>query len=500
MDAVGLCPNHAPLPSSLVERLPLCLWPVAGKPLIEHMIESLARHDVQRIFLVVEDSPFKVEQALGKGEKWGVSLELRLEKSFRGMGESLRKFSSALSSPFLLLPRLSLWDPPWQAVLKEHLDADRETTFVPMEEALAQEEGEGPFGEKADLLQGLCMKREVLGKECPEKTFALGDWKDAFEERDIQAALFAESFSGCVVSDLSGYRRANRLALDGRLPFLRIPGREWAPGDRRGVRCRVHPSARISPPAVLGDGCEISAGASVGPRAVLGEGCVVDRGAQVRHCVVWPFTYMGAETRVRESVVDGNLMVPFSTGQGVYVPDPFILGDSRQKGPGQGFNDAVHRLLALAGLVISSPVLLCLLAYHKLRPGKGFLRKEALLGEEVLEDLRGRRAPRPFTLHTFSARSPLLRYLPSLYDVLRGELNWVGVEPRAPGQANEGDEEWQRPGLQGRPGLVQPWHALEKKEWDPVEKRVMENYYVQTRRTGEDLKILWKALVRFLRG
>ncbi|HQN19769.1 MAG TPA: sugar phosphate nucleotidyltransferase, partial [Syntrophobacteraceae bacterium] len=80
------------LPTARTEELaPLTSWfpefllPVVNKPIVEHVIELLARHDVREILMILKHMPFETETYFGDGSRWGVHLSYSLLGSYDGI-------------------------------------------------------------------------------------------------------------------------------------------------------------------------------------------------------------------------------------------------------------------------------------------------------------------------------------------------------------------------------------------------------------------------------
>lgn len=71
--------------------------------------------------------------------------------------------------------------------------------------------------------------------------------------------------------------------------------------------CVIHPTAFVSPTAILGVGCAVMAGAVVGTEAQLGEGVIVNCGATVdHHCRVEAFGHLGVNACMAGGSVLGH--------------------------------------------------------------------------------------------------------------------------------------------------------------------------------------------------
>lgn len=92
----------------------------------------------------------------------------------------------------------------------------------------------------------------------------------------------------------------------------------------------IHPSALVSPRAVIGEGCAVMAGAIVGTQARLGEGVIVNCAAVVDHdCTVEAFGHLGVNACMAGGtfIEEGAWMQAGSSmGYGVRLKAGQILG------------------------------------------------------------------------------------------------------------------------------------------------------------------------------
>lgn len=63
----------------LTDRIPKPLLPVAGRPLIEHLIESLAQADIRELVINHAHLGTLIERTLGDGRRWGVRIAYSAE-------------------------------------------------------------------------------------------------------------------------------------------------------------------------------------------------------------------------------------------------------------------------------------------------------------------------------------------------------------------------------------------------------------------------------------
>ena len=110
-------------------------------------------------------------------------------------------------------------------------------------------------------------------------------------------------------------------------------------------------------------------------------------------------------------------------------------------------------------------------------------------------DLEGNVVPKTFNFYAFGGNNRLVRKLPGLINVIRGELSLVGVSALDEAQLRELPEEWREMRVVAPVGLFHLWELESQRDLEWEEKMVIENYYAVSRSLGGDLKILGKGLV-----
>jgi MurNAc alpha-1-phosphate uridylyltransferase len=88
----------------LTDRIPKPLLPVAGKPLIEYHIETLAAAGIRELVINHAHLGVRVEQALGDGSRWGTRIQYSPEAEALGTGGGICNALPLLGSqPFIVV-------------------------------------------------------------------------------------------------------------------------------------------------------------------------------------------------------------------------------------------------------------------------------------------------------------------------------------------------------------------------------------------------------------
>lgn len=105
----------------------------------------------------------------------------------------------------------------------------------------------------------------------------------------------------------------------------RIGQCEVQPGIWVGLRTRIDPAVQLVAPCWLGDHVWVKGAAVIGPGAILEDGVVVAAGAHVVQSIIGPATFVGAQTRVENSIAHDHTLINWITNSCLRVPDAFWL-------------------------------------------------------------------------------------------------------------------------------------------------------------------------------
>jgi mannose-1-phosphate guanylyltransferase len=304
----------------LTETIPKQLLPVAGVPMIERVLGSLADHGVDRAVLSLGYLPDPFVHAYPDGRIAGVAVEFAVEPHPLDTAGAIAfaARSARVTEPFLAVNGDVLTDLDVSALVGLHRSLGAEATV-----ALTPVEDPSRFGvvvTDADHRVTGWVEKPAVG-EAPSNTINAGTYvlePDVLAriepsvrvsiEREVFPAMVAERRLFAMVDGAywldagtpSAYLRANADVLDGTRP-VPVVG-ELVDGSLIGAGATVAASARVTRSVVgcratIGEGAEVRDsvlldGATVAERAVVvdsivGPSAVVGAGASLdAHCLV----------------------------------------------------------------------------------------------------------------------------------------------------------------------------------------------------------------------
>lgn len=365
MDAVLFCNDGAPVPAPLARRGPLCFLPVGNTPLLDLVLQSLAAAGVTRTFLVfAPDATMNAENRRHWLEaEHSSGLEIEAVPYAGGLLDTVMRVRGHLGEDFLLLPKISLAGPEIAQILTIHRRERNALTYY------------ASRGSNGDLHPSnvMCLNQAVLGLSPVMGVHSAPELVERIHQTAVRVNVCKEPLDALTIRGLGELFSANMLALRGKLPQVRLEGKKIADGVRVGENCRIHSSARLKGPVFLGDGCRIGRNASVGPNVVMGPGSIVDRNAHVRDAVALDNAYVGPDSEMEKCWIAGEFLVRMADNEVLSITDPHGLGTapsaaSAEEATACCYPGLIHRLVALAGLIISLPALIPHLVNHLLHP------------------------------------------------------------------------------------------------------------------------------------
>jgi len=327
----------------LTKDIPKPMIPILGKPVMEYLIEHLARHGVTEIMVNVAFLHHKIEQYFGDGSRWGVQLGYSYEGIRehgdilpRPMGSAggmrrIQDFSGFFDTTTLVLCADALIDLDISAALQEHQSkgamASVITLNVPRDEVqsygivAADETGQiQSFQEKptpADAKSTLAstgiyiFEPEVLDLVPPNQVYDIGS--QLFPQL-VQKKLpfFAQDrfFNWIDIGRVSDYWSVLQRVLRGEVAQMNMPGREIKPGIWVGLNVSIPwDQVHIEGPVYIGSSVRIEPGVSIVGPCWIGHGSHLRTGARLIRSVLFEYTRIAADMRFTEMIVSPDYCV-----------------------------------------------------------------------------------------------------------------------------------------------------------------------------------------------
>src|SRR5467141_4305221 len=377
MKAVVMAGGEGSRLRPLTSRQPKPLVPVAGRPIMEHILLHLRRHQMRDVVATVQYMGASIRNYFGDGSEQGVALTYSVEDSPLGTAGSVMLARQQLNEPFVVISGDSLTDIDLGAAARFHRERKAIATIVlkpvpnPLEYGVVVVDEGGAvqrFIEKpswGEVISDLANTGIYILDPAVFEFFRSGevtDWSgDVFPKLLKQGeAVFGWVTSGYWedVGSHAAYVKANFDCLEGRVK-VDIPGVRKGEGIWIHEEADISDGARIDGPALIGAGAKVRSGAWVNGPAVIGGYTTIDSGAKVSNSILWDHSYVGLNSRLRGTVVcrsvtikNGCLLEEGSViggevvlGSGVTVNANVRILPNKEVGPGA----VVHESIIWAG-------------------------------------------------------------------------------------------------------------------------------------------------------
>ncbi len=328
MKAVVMAGGEGSRLRPLTIRRPKPMVPIAGKPVMEHILNLLKRHGITEVVVTVQYLASNIEDYFGNGSQFGMHITYSREDVPLGTAGSVKNAEDQLTEPFIVISGDALTDYNLTDIIKYHEEKRSLATLMLAHVHNPLEYGVIITNEDGHITQFLEKPSwgEVFSDTINTGIYVLDPKIFSYFEKNKQFDFSQELFpmmlkngdpiygyvanSGywCDVGNLAEYMRANADVLQGRveaeIPAKNIGGNIWC---EEGVE--IAEGAQLYGPIYLAHDCRIKAGAIIHGPSTIGHYTIVDERAQVDRSIVWNNSYIGERSELRGAIVGSSTSI-----------------------------------------------------------------------------------------------------------------------------------------------------------------------------------------------
>ncbi len=321
----------------LTKNMPKPMVPILGKPVLEYLIEHLARYGVTQIMINVAFNHWKIENHFGDGSRWGVEIGY----SFEGVREhgdvvprplgsaggmkKIQDFSGFFDETTVVLCGDALIDLDLGAAIFEHkkngalasvvtlpvapeevqnygiVSADESGRVIEFQEKPKPQEAKSNLASTGIYL----FEPSVLDLVPSGQTFDIGsDLFPLLAREGLPFYAQSRFFNWIDIGRVSDYWSVLQRVLMGEVAQMEIPGREVRPGVWCGLNTNIAwDQVKITGPVYIGSGVCIEPGVVLEGPSWIGSGSLLRRGSQVVRSVLFEYTRISPEQVFQEMIV-----------------------------------------------------------------------------------------------------------------------------------------------------------------------------------------------------
>jgi len=316
--------------------------PVINRPVIEHAIALLKRHEITDITISLFYLPENIQNYFGDGSDWDVDISYSVEVSPLGTAGGVKQAMGNNDDTFIILSGDGIIDFDITEILKYHREKKSPFTIIltrvntPTEYGIVITKDNGridKFLEKPSWSEVFSdtantgmyvIEPEIIAAHVPENTkfdFSM-DLFPRLQKNKIPLYGYISEGYWCDVGNLVSYNDVHKDILEGLvnidMPGKKIGNRVWV-----GKDVEIHPEAVIKGPVLLGDFVKIRKGAEIAEFSVIGDNCIIEENASVRRSIILHSTVIGPKCELRGSMIGKRCVLQqgVSTNEGSVVSD-----------------------------------------------------------------------------------------------------------------------------------------------------------------------------------
>ena len=349
----------------LTKDMPKPMIPILGKPVMEYLIEHLARHGVKEIMINVAHLNRKIEQYFGNGQRLGVEIGYSYEGVYEhgeivakplgsaGGMRHIQDFGGFFDQTTIVMCGDALIDLDIGAALFEHQQKKAMVSVITMEVPATEVSNYG-IVETDETGRVISFQEKPTPKEARSNMASTGiyffepeaiDLIPSGQVFDIGSQLFpmlAEKglpfyaqkrvYNWIDIGRISDYWEVLQRVLRGEIRFMEMPGKEVRPGVWVGLNTRVDwDNVKIEGPVYIDSGTQIDAGAEIIGPCWISHGSHICQNAKVIRSVLFEYTRISAGMEFSEMIVSPTYCVN-RAGETYYIGDDrcsYRWGDAR---------------------------------------------------------------------------------------------------------------------------------------------------------------------------
>ena len=300
---------------------PKAMISIAGKPILHHVIESLAQNGIRNIVLVVGYKREQVYDYLGSGEKLGVDITYVTQEKQVGTAHALAQAKAVAEGEFLVLPGDNLIEADTiaqfvavkpNAVLVKSVDNPTRYGVVTIRNGIVEGIIEKPEQPESSIVNtGIYLfERKIFGfieaeldiPDALNNMLAQGKSLNAYQTEgnwlDVVYPWDILSLNDIVIRQVQA-NLAGTIESGVSLKGLVSVGKDTV----------IRSNSYIAGPVVIGANCDIGPSVCLLPATSIGDNVVISPFTEIKNSVIGSDVNIGSGCIIQESVIDKGCVI-----------------------------------------------------------------------------------------------------------------------------------------------------------------------------------------------
>ena len=308
--------------------LPKPMVPVLNRPMAEHIINLLKRHNIREVIATLHYLPDVMRDYFGDGSEFGIQMKYAVEEDQPlGTAGCVKSVEEMLDDTFLVISGDTMTDFDLSAAIAFHQQKGSKATLV-----LARVPNPVEFGvvitDQDHHIQRFLEKpssSEIFSDTVNTGNYILEpevlEYLPRNEECDFSKDLFPQLLANgepiygyisdkywCDVGHLEAYRESQYDALHGKVE-IELGYKEKAKGIWVGENTAIDPSANIQPPVLIGNNCRIGARVNIEAGTIIGDNVTIGAEADLKSPILWNGVIIGEQAHIWACTISRGVRV-----------------------------------------------------------------------------------------------------------------------------------------------------------------------------------------------
>lgn len=308
--------------------LPKPMVPILNRPIAEHIINLLKRHQITEVIATLHYLPDVLRDYFQDGSDFGVQMTYAVEEDQPlGTAGCVKNIAELLNETFLVISGDSITDFDLTAAIAFHKQKQSKATLILTRVPNPAEFGVVITDEESKIKRFLekPSSSEIFSDTVNTGIYILEpevlDYLPYHTECDFSKDLFplmlenSQALYGyiaqgywCDVGHLDAYRQAQYDALERKVK-LDIAYQEISPNLWIGQNTFIPSTAIIQTPALIGDNCRIGARVQIEAGTIIGDNVTIGADANLKRPILWNGSIIGDEAHLSACVISRGTRV-----------------------------------------------------------------------------------------------------------------------------------------------------------------------------------------------
>lgn len=329
-------------------NLPKPMVPIVNKPVMEHIIELLKKHDLTDVAATLQYMPDLIKDYFQDGKEFGVNLRYYVEQVPLGTAGSVKNAEDYLDDTFVVISGDALTDIDLKKAIDFHFSRGSIATLIlkkvdiPLEYGVVVTDDEGRitrFLEKPSWGEVFSdtantgiyiLSPEVLDYFKKNEMFDFA--KDLFpilmKEKKPMYGYITDGY-WCDVGDLRAYMQSHINIMEGKVS-VNIPGKEIREKVWVDEGAEIEDNVSINAPSIIGRNSKIKKDSVIDSYSVVGEHNIINERSGIKRSIIWKNCIIDRNVQLRGSVICNKVHLKdnVSTFEYSVIGDDTVIKDN----------------------------------------------------------------------------------------------------------------------------------------------------------------------------